>query len=504
MRRSDAGGWRGWPILRRSAPGFAVILWVSGASVQAQNPGQGELTKKVQILTEAVGKAQEQLEESQRQLNDLRQQLEELRRQMNGGDADPDPDPAEPAQDLAAQVEALKENQAMMQSEIATHDQSKVESASKYPVKVSGLILLNGFVNTKGVDVPDSPTAAIPGAGTTGATMRQTELGIDAWGPRVFGANSRADVRTDFFGEAGGTGGYATAGLLRLRTAHADLDWSTTEMFFSLDRPLINPRQPTSLTAVATPPLAWSGNLWTWNPQIGVSHDQALSSGVRFRMQGALIDVADPPYSIVATSYPTSSVQLSRWPGAQARLAIVNGEEERGFQLGAGGYFAKHRTTYGSQFDSWAGTLDYRQPLPGGLELSGNFYRGLALGGLGGGAYKDYGVRPDLDEPGRFYVRPLDDAGGWAQLKERAGERLEFNGAYGFDGVPAGEIRRYTGAASGIYQNLARTQTYMGNAIFSPSAWLEFSVEYRHLASFSEGAPAAGSHVVGVAAGYKF
>jgi hypothetical protein len=182
----------------------------------------------------------------------------------------------------------------------------------------------------------------------------------------------------------------------------------------------------------------------------------------------------------------------------------MGNEEDRGFQLGAGGYFAEHRTTYGSRFDSWAGTMDYRQPLPGRLELSGNFYRGSALGGLGGGAYKDYGVRADPDHPGNFYVRALDDAGGWAQMKERATERLEFNGAFGVDDVPAGEVRRYTGAATGNYQNLSRTQTFMGNVLYSPSAWVQFSLEYRHLASASVNAPSAAANVIGVAAGYKF
>ena len=507
MRRS-CGAWHSLPVLRRGVPGFAVILCVSAAGMQAQNLTQGELAKKVQVLTEAMGKAEAQLEQSQQQLNDLRRQLDEVRRQMNGGTADADPaqDPTTgtAAEDLAAQVASLKENQAVMQSEIATHEQSKVESESKYPVKVSGLILLNGFVNTGNVDMPAAPTVALPGQGSTGATMRQTVLGIEARGPHVFGADSHADVSADFFGSTGTTGAYSTVGLLRLRTAHAALNWSNTELFFALDRPLINPGQPTSLTAVANPALAWSGNLWAWNPELGVSHDQALGGTARFRMQGALVDVADPPYTAAGVAFPSSSAELSRWPGAQARLAIVTGTEERGFQLGAGGYFTEHRTLYGSNYDSWAGTLDYRQPLPGGLEVSGNFYRGSALGGLGGGAYKDYGIRPDPDHPGHFYVRAFDDVGGWAQLKERAGERLEFNGAFGMDDVPAGELRRYAGAASGSYQYLARTQTFTGNAIYSPSAWLQFSVEYRHLASFSEGAPAASSHVVGVAAGYKF
>ncbi len=500
MRRSCRGTLHRARALRRDAAGFAVLLVISAVPLQAQTPTQDELTNKVQVLTDALGKAQAQLEQSQRQLDELREQLADVRRQINGGSNDPDP--PDDAAKLAAQVEALKENQAVLQSEVATHDQSKVESESKYPVKVSGLILLNGFVNTSQVDVPEDPGMALSGPGSTGATMRQTVLGIDARGPHIFGATSSADLRTDFFGSVPGSGSYSTVGLLRLRTAHAALDWASEELYFALDRPLVNPGQPTSLTAVAIPALAWSGNLWSWNPQIGVRHDQLIFGETRFRTEAALIDVADPSYA--ATTSAASTGQQSRWPGLQARLAMVGDDANRGFQLGASGYFAKHRTAYGSQFDSWAGTLDYRQPLPAGLELSGNFYRGQALGGLGGGAYKDYGVRPDLDNSGAYYIRAFDDVGGWAQLKERAGERLEFNGAVGIDDVPAHEVRAYATTESVSYQNLARNQTVFGNVIFSPSAWLEFSLEYRHLASFSASYPAASSHVIGVAAGYKF
>jgi hypothetical protein len=503
MRPSCGGTHHKLPVLRRGVPGFAVFLCISVAPLHAQTVSQDDLARKVQLLTDAVRSAQEQLQRSQQQLNDLRGQLEDVERQMNRGRASEDPDPPSDARRLAAQVEALKETQAMQQAQIATQAQSKVETESKYAVQVSGLILLNGFVNTSQVDLPATPTMALAGAGSTGATMRQTVVGMDASGPHLFGGSTHADVRTDFFGDTG-PGSYGSVGLLRLRTAHADLDWDRTELFFSLDRPLINPTQPTSLTAVAIPPLAWSGNLWSWNPQIGVSHDLPLGPEERFRMQAALIDVADPPYSATNATNPASSAELSRWPGLQARLAITGNQADRGFQLGAGGFFAEHRTGYGSPFESWAGTLDYRQPLPGRLEFAGNFYRGLALGGLGGGEYKDYGVRADLEYPGRFYVRPFAAAGGWAQLKERAGERLEFNGAFGMDDVPSGEIRRYAGATVGSYQYLARTQTFMGNVIYSPSAWLQFSVEYRHLASYEANAPAATSHVVGLAAGYKF
>lgn len=485
----------------------ALLLAVGARPLGAQEMSQQDLQARVQTLTEAVNRAQQQLEESQRQLADLRRQLADLRQQMDP----PGQAQAETAQQsLSAEVEALKEEQAMHTTQIATHDQEKVETASKYPLKMTGLILLSGLVNTNRVDVPAAPTLALSGAGSTGFSMRQTQLGLDARGPHLFGASSFADVRVDFFGQAAQSsygGGYDAAGLLRLRTAHAFLEWEHTQAFFSLDRTILSPNEPTSLTAVATPPLAWSGNLWTWNPQVGASHDFSLPGGYRFRTEAALIDAADPSYTASAAGsvQAPTTVEQSRWPGAEGRLAVAGAQEESGFRFGVGGYFSPHRTPYyGNQFDSWAGTLDYRQPLPARLQLSGSFYRGLGLGGLGGGAFKDYGVRESSLYPSLYFVWPLDAVGGWAELKERASERLQFNAAFGTDSVTAREVRRYPGPVANIYQNLIGNRTYTGNVIYSPSAWLMFSLEYRHLESRYADSSVPSGNVIGAAAGYRF
>jgi hypothetical protein len=53
-------------------------------------------------------------------------------------------------------------------------------------------------------------------------------------------------------------------------------------------------------------------------------------------------------------------------------------------------------------------------------------------------------------------------------------------------------------------QNLARNRTFTGNAIYSPSSSLMFSLEYRHLQSIPViGAPAS-TNIIGLGAGYKF
>jgi hypothetical protein len=237
-----------------------------------------------------------------------------------------------------------------------------------------------------------------------------------------------------------------------------------------------------------------------------VTQDVSIGSVPRLRAQAALIDIADAPYtsSLAAAngvSLTQSTAEASRWPGVETRIAVLGGQSESGLQLGVGGVFAPHRSIGGGRFDTWAGTLDYRLPLPARMQLSGGFYRGQALGGLGGGEYKDYVFRMDGDN---YYFRTLDDVGGWLQWKQRLSQRLEFNEAFGTDDVFAGELRPYAGAATAVYQNAARNRTATGNVIFSPSAYLLFSLEYRRIESSPVNGPMAASDVIGVAAGYKF
>lgn len=514
--RSFNRNWRALPI-------SVLLVGLSSNCAAAQAASQKDLTQQIQTLTEAMARTQAQLQESQRQLGEMRKQLDELKRQMAqsaSAQAQPSsesPKDVHPApESTAAAIEEIRERQAMQETQIAVHDQTKVESESRYPVKIMGLVLLNGFVNTGAVDQAATPTLAVPGAGSTGASVRQTILGLDAQGPHLFGASSYANVRVDFNGRpaaansiAGYSGYYgANSMLLRLRTARAALQWSRTEAFFSLDRPIFSPDVPSSLVAIAEPPLAWSGDLWTWNPQLGVTEDFAPVGSRGFRLQAALIDSGDAPLSPIlnasAGTVSPSGAEQSRWPGVEARVALLG--QERNLErnhFGVGGYFAPHRSSLGYDFDSWAGTLDAKVLLPARLQFAGSFYRGLALGGLGGGGYKDFAYRYDEDTGG-YYFRPLDDVGGWAQLKEKLNERLEFNAAFGVDNVFASELRGYFDPSASAAQNLARNRTYTGNVIFSPSAYLLFSLEYRRLDSSPVIGPSAESNLVGLAAGYKF
>jgi len=516
---------------RWTALTFLTFIFVpSLQSIYAQDADQSNLAQKIQQLTDAMTKVEAQLEQSQQQLDEMRKELSELRSQMPRSEAPAPPlqsdsapgassaSPEVPARSTIGAVQDLEEHQAVLESEIATQEQTKVESESKYPVRITGMALLNGFVNTGAVDVAANPSLALGGPGSAGASVRQTMLGFDARGPHLFGAQSFADLRVDFFGspaQSTSTSTYSglyntNTGLLRLRTAHAGLRWDQTAVYFALDRPIISTDAPTSLTAASVPALAWSGNLWTWNPQVGIDWKFGAPESGGVQLQAALIDVGDAPLTPATapsgSSNPTppSSAEQSSRPGIEGRVALLGSErEEDRNHLGVGGYFAPHVSSLGNRYDSWAATFDGRLLVLAHVQLSGSAYRGLALGGLGGGGYKDFAYSPNLNTGG-YYFRALNDAGGWVQLKEKVNERLEFNEAYGMDHVFANDLRRYFVYDGSMAQNLARNRTFTGNVIYSPSAYLMFSLEYRYL----ESAPIVGvpdaSNIIGLGAGYKF
>jgi hypothetical protein len=475
---------------------------------------QESTQERLDRLASAVAQAQAQVQSSQRQLEELKQQLAALQAQVASQQAAAQPQSASQLQSTAPASEVttpvpdeVAERQAMQAAQIATLDQAKVGSDSRFPVRISGLILLNGFVNAGGVDLPATPTSALGGSGSTGLSLRQTVLGIDARGPHLAGASSRADLRVDFFGApaASSSAGYAVSGgLLRFRTAHAVLDWKRTEAFFSLDRPLLSPWTPNSLTAIAQPALAWSGNLWNWLPQVGVSH--TIGTQTRFRMQAAAMDVPDAPSTpAAAANNPATQAELSHWPGVETRISVLGSQDSSGPELGVGGYFSAHRTSYGRSYDAWAATIDARIPLPAHMQLTANAYRGAALGGLGGGAYKDYVLHM---VNGVTAVEALDTVGGWAQFTYQATSRLQLNTAFGLDEVFASPLRSYTqsGGTASVpsYGDLARNRTFFTNAIYSPSSYLMFSFEYRHISTAPVSALPWSANIYGLAGGYRF
>ena len=478
--------------------GLLASLHIGPQRTLAQEPAAEK--QELQRLSAAVDKAQAEVDASQEQLLALKRSLASLQQRL---EQSPAPAAARDATAEAqpASLDETSEKQTMQQTELATLNQIKVESSSKYPVSIHGLVLFNGFVNTSAVDTPLAPSVAFSGAGTTGASLRQTSFGIDARGPTLAGASSHADFDVDFLGNAASSLTAPSGGFVRLRTAHAFLDWAHTQAYFQYDRPILNPYSPTSLVLNAQPPLAWSGNLWQWIPQAGLKQSIVLGQTRTLEISTALIDAPDPPALTSSATSSAGAAEQSRRPGGELHLEWTKTQNTTGAAIGIGGYVSPHSLSSTRSYDAWATTLDWRVPLPAGLVLTGNAYRGLALGGLGAGSYKD---TVSQQQSATLLSRPLDDVGGWAQLKKQAGERLEFNATLGVDQTFAKEYAAFPLSNSLVYGNLARNRTATGNVIWSPSAYLLFSFEYHRISSYSTSLPVANSNLFGAAAGYRF
>jgi regulator of replication initiation timing len=379
----------------------------------------------------------------------------------------------------------LEEQYELLAGKVDDQYQTKVESASKYRVRLSGIVLLNLFSNQGSVDNADVPSWATPNpagfsGGSFGGTLRQSQIGLEIFGPRLGGARTRADLQMDFAGGFPQSLNGVNTGLVRLRTGTIHIDWERTSIVGGQDGLFFAPQSPTSFASLATPAFAYSGNLWNWVPQVRVERHIQLGENSRLLLQGGILDgvTGEPP---TAQSYRAPQAgESARQPAFAGRAAFLRTVLGQPFTIGAAGYFNRQDYGFSRTLNGWAGMTDWNLGLGPHLALSGEFYRGLGIGGLGGGIGRSVIFSTTTTDPKSLIVG-LNDVGGWAQLKVRANPKVEFNGAYGEDNPFAADLLRFPYGQSYLGAMFSRNQTEFGNVIYRPRSDLLFSAEYRHL-----------------------
>lgn len=389
------------------------------------------------------------------------------------------------ATDLNERVAALEESSQMLNSKVDEQYQTKVEAASKYRLRLSGIALFNLFSNRGSTDNKDFPTwATAPGPfdskGNFGATLRQSELGLEAFGPQLAGARTSANLQVDFSGGFTGTGNGTSLGLVRLRIASMRLDWDHTSIVGGQDTLFLSPLSPTSFASLAVPAFGYAGNLWGWIPQVRVEHRFDLAHGQTLTLQGGILDnvTDDLPYDSFL-NFPQAGERSSQ-PAYGMRVAWAGKLWGQPMSLGAAGYYSRQNWIFDHHVDGWAGMADWNLPLTSRLILSGEFYQGAAVGGIGGGIGNSVVYNNVAFDP-TTRVRGLESIGGWSQLKFRATGKLEFNGAYGLDNPFGEDLRAFPFAQNYLGLPLQRNQSILANFIYRPRSNLLFSTEYRHL-----------------------
>lgn len=516
--------------------GFIRFLWLAlllawppaGFAQQAGNDGStpqssGQPSDLQQVLTEIqklrgeinelrveVNQLRTQQQASQTESADLNKQLIAAKAQVaaltatNAGTAAP----ASENSDVVERVSRLEENQQMTDQKLAVHEQSKVESGSKYRLRLSGILLASVFGNEGTVDNIDFPQLAEPqqflfNNHSFGGSVRQSQITLQAFGPDIAGARASADLQFDFAGGFPNVPNGAAFGIMRLRTGTVRLDWANTSVIGGQDTLFFAPIAPTSLATLATPPMSYSGNLWAWTPQVRVEHTVALSDSTRFKIQGGILD----PWSgdLPATEYTRSPTwgENSGLPAFAGRLAWMQRVGPQDVVLGVGGYYSRQDWGFQRGVDSWVSSVDLTLPLGTRFEFSGQFYRGRALGGLGGGIGQSVIWNGSLGDP-TVGVHGLDAIGGWAQFKYKANSKLQFNSAFGLDNPFAWQLRAF-GSNLGPYSEIyTKNQSGFVNFIYQPRSDLLFSLEYRRLWTFQlDGSSNTANHL-NLSMGYIF
>jgi hypothetical protein len=419
--------------------------------------------------------------------------------------------PSVEKQESTDQLTKMEENADLLDAKINEQYQTKVESGSKYRLRLSGIVLLNVFENRGYVDNLDFPQYAMgndsapPGQsyGTFGGSLRQSQLSVQGFGPDIGGAHTSADLKFDFAGGFPDTPNGVTEGFVRLRTGTLRLDWDHTSLVAGQDRLFFAPLSPTTLASLAVPALAYNGNLWSWTPQVRVEHTAALSESSSLIFQGGILDSLNGDYPQTDYSRSPSAGEASGQPAYATRVALRQRTFGQQWTLGFGGYYGRQNWQFGRHVDSWVGTTDFLLPLGKYFEFTGEYYRGRAVGGIGGGIGQSVVLSGYASNPATI-INGLNSMGGWAQLKFKPLPKLEFNGAFGQDNPFASQLRQFPYTNAYYDSPFARNRSAFINFIYQLRSDVLLSLEYRRLNTFEIGGDSYSANHINFSLGYVF
>jgi len=513
-------------VRRTSATWIIAGLMALGSGATAQqngNPGERaassvadalrQLNDQVRELQSTMAAMRADSEREKAETRQLRQELEELRASGGGrkpvvmeavartesartsvverlqGQYEQSAGDVPDERKTTTRAATLDEEYELLSGKVDDQYQTKVESASKYRMRLSGIVLMNMFSTSGSVDSIDLPILAYAhqagdSGGSFGATLRQSEVGLEVFGPRVAGARTRGQVEMDF------AGGFATlpngisSGLMRLRTATMRMDWANTSVIAGQDGIFFSPSSPTSFATLAEPAFSYSGNLWGWVPQIRVEHRFVLGESSNLLLQGGILDPFSGEVPLTGNYRQANAGEASRQPAYATRAAWTHTVFGKPLRLGVAGFYSRQDYGYQRTVDAWAGMTDVEVPLGNQVSFSGKFYRGRGLGGLYGGIGRSALFSGPVGEQSTDVIG-LNSLGGWGQLKYRPAAKLEFNAAFGMDNPYARDLEYFPYVQSYGINWLARNRTGFANVIYRPRSDVLFSAEYRRLTTFT-------------------
>lgn len=404
-------------------PSFRCALLLVSTLLRAQTP-------ELQTILDRLDRLERENRALAGEVQDLRGQLAALR-----GNAAANP----------PSVADLNEKTDIQGARIEEQAQTKVEASQKFPIQIAGMALFNSFLNSRQNGGAEYPTAAgAPGPERAGATLDQTIIGLEFHGPQTFlGGTVRGSVYMDFFN---------SPQWIRLRTGSIELDWKTRSILVGVEKPIFNPREPSSLAQVGVSPLTGAGNLWLWVPQVRLEQDVNFGSATGVRVQMGVIQTREtPPYDSAAYTGPAPAPSR---PGLEGRYEFFHKfDDTHRIEIAPGFHISTTHVGGLSVPSSLFSTDWFVNPIER-IEFTGAFFTGQNVSLLGTGAinegYVAYGREAEA----------ISSRGGWGQATIHTLKRMDvhlFTGlqTYGDSHLGAGDVTRNLMFGANLFFRLA-------------------------------------------------
>jgi hypothetical protein len=403
----------------------------------------------------------QQLEDQNRQIID---EIRALRNELKTSS-----EPTAQAESSPGTPPSLSERMDVQESRTTELAQTKVEASQRFPVSLTGMLLFNAFDNGKYSGTAQYPTAANfnRGAASSGGSFRQTVLGLRFNGPSLPGGGKvSGSLYMDFF--AGTSSPFNN--LLHIRIATIDMTWKHTTVSVGQDKPIISPREPSSLAQVGLSPLTAAGNLWDWQPQVRVEQRFDLGENSGIIGQAGVYQTSENYPSTLPPEY-SSTLERAR-PGYQGRLEFYTGNGRSRYEI-APGFHLSTTHVAGTSVPSQIVSLDWlARPLPI-VEFTGEWFHGENVAVLG--ARQGFNILPNDT------VNSVHSTGVWGQITLLPTPRLSIHIYSGeqhdraIDLAPGSVQRNFVYAGNFMYKlapnvvaafeaSQARTQ-YLGSVV---------------------------------------
>jgi hypothetical protein len=429
---------------------------MAGLLLLTSTPALGQTPSDARASAPDVAALRAEVDELRGEVGALRALVAEMRAALAAGHPAPPRTGSAPAQQQPAPVVSPEQFE-IVRAQLGELAQTKVESASRQPVKLSGTILANTFVNSgdanwiENPNLVDAPSLASGSTGSMSGTMRQSRLGLEMTGVAVGSWQATGAIVADFLGGVPNFQTGTVMGLPRMVYAFARLQRDGTAIQVGQDHVLLAPRDPTSLAALSFPLLFRSGNLYLRAPQVRV--EQAL--GDRWHAAiGLVAPIAGDAGNDFEFAPPAGTGERSKLPGLQARIAVGRDDRDapREASIGFSGHVSGRRV---GEFDdaSWAVAVDFRAR-SGRAGVTGEWFVAENVEAFGGA----------VSQPGRA-------AGGWIEGQFAVTPTTSVNGGFGLD-RPSDAVGRLV---------RAENRSAYGNLTMSFTPEVAVSAEYRWL-----------------------